>query len=245
MLKVQFEEISNEHPIKGEREFINDALVQIYLHRQADPVTMVSILSPKHGLPQDVADGLVALAEMSYMDYDMTSKKFSLIYDISDDVKDQLERYQYPMPMVTPPREITNNYETGYETIEGCVILNSGSVYYGKDIDVCIDHLNRVNAVPLVFDFDTINSVQGRYQKPVRKHEEGFDDFNRRTKQARVFFDTSIEVMEGINNVSDEIYLTHKFDRRGRTYASGYHVNTQGTDYHKAAVQFANKELVH
>ena len=50
--------------------------------------------------------------------------------------------------------------------------------------------------------------------------------------------------MDTLLALSDEVYLTHKFDRRGRTYSCGYHVNTQGTDYNKAVLGLKNKELV-
>jgi DNA-directed RNA polymerase len=50
--------------------------------------------------------------------------------------------------------------------------------------------------------------------------------------------------MEEIEALSDTIYLTHRYDRRGRIYCTGYHVNEQGTDYHKAVLEFADKELV-
>ena len=243
VLKNEFSAISEKHEPEEEQDFVNDVLVQIFLHKQADPVTMVGILSPKHGEPQEVADGLVAMCEMDYLDFDMNTKRFSLIYEITEDVQDMLDRYQYPMPMVVKPNEVTNNQETGYETIQGSVILNAGSGYF-RDKDVCLDHLNRMNAVPLAFNFEAIQSPQGKFKKPVRKHGENFSDFSKRFRQAETFYLTSVSVMEGLNNLTDEIYLTHKFDRRGRTYASGYHVNTQGTPFHKAAVQLAKKELV-
>lgn len=47
-----------------------------------------------------------------------------------------------------------------------------------------------------------------------------------------------------IDQLSDEVYLTHRYDRRGRVYASGYHVNTQGDDYRKAVLTLANKEVL-
>ena len=63
-------------------------------------------------------------------------------------------------------------------------------------------------------------------------------------KQASVFYNSSVSVMEGIAELSDVFYLTHKYDRRGRCYASGYHINTQGTDYNKAVIQLAHKEEI-
>lgn len=37
---------------------------------------------------------------------------------------------------------------------------------------------------------------------------------------------------------------SHKYDRRGRTYAVGYHVNSQGTDYNKSVLELSRKEII-
>ena len=217
-------------------------LSQICLHRQADPVTLVGILSPKHGTPQEVADLLLLMCEFDYIDFSETTGNFILVYDISEDIQAMLDRYQYPLPMIVAPNPITDNLTTGYHTIPGSVVLNGSSYFYA--VDLCLDHLDRMNSVALTLDYSVIESTEGRYIKPTRKENESYDDFCKRLKQASVFYDVSLEVMEGITAFSDVMYLTHKYDRRGRCYASGYHINTQGTDYNKAVIQLAKKELL-
>jgi len=242
VLREEFAEIAEQYPYEEHHGFIKDMLAQLYLHRQADPPTLVGILSPKHGTPQEVADKLLLMCEFDYIDYNEGTKHFVVKYDISEDIAELLERYQYPLPMIVQPDQVNDNFETGYHTIKGSVILN-GSRYFNS-LDVCLDHLNRMNAVPLVLDFSVIDSVEGRYIKPTRKEGENYEDFHKRLKQASVFYNVSIEVMNGLAELTDVIYLTHKYDRRGRCYASGYHINTQGTDYNKAVLQLAHKEIV-
>jgi len=41
-----------------------------------------------------------------------------------------------------------------------------------------------------------------------------------------------------------EFYLAHSYDHRGRHYARGYQLNYQGTDFNKASIEFANKEII-
>lgn len=219
-----------------------EALVQIYLHRQADPVTMIGILSPKYGEPQHVADKLLLMVLHDYLDYDEVQEKLMVKYDISDDIKAMLDLYQYPLPMVVKPLPITDNYESGYLSIKTPVVLN-GSKYF-DDKDMCLDHLNRANSVALTMDFEVINSEEGKFLKPVRAIGEDFDDFQKRVRQANTFYTTSVDAMESLESLSHEIYLTHRYDRRGRVYASGYHVSTQGDDYRKSVLQLAHKELV-
>jgi len=242
VLREQFKEVSIEYPNESDRPFVEEALAQIYLHRQADVPTMVGILSPKFGTAQEVADKLLLIVELDYLDYDPEKERFMVKFDISNDIVELLDKYQYPLPMVCKPEKITHNGQTGYKTIKGSVILN-GSPYF-KDKDICLDHLNRANSVALALDTDVITSEQGKYIRPTRNHGEDFVDFRKRQKQSDVFYAVSVKVMNELLSVSDELHLTHKYDRRGRSYSSGYHVNTQGTAYNKAVLQFANKELV-
>lgn len=243
VLRKQFEEMGNEvHESICEPKMATETLVQIYLHRQADVPTMVGILSPKFGTPQEVADKLLMLCEIDYLDYDTNLQRFMVKYDVSPDVQEMLARYQYPLPMVIAPRPVRWNNDTGYLTINGSVILN-GSDYF-DDKDMCLDHLNRANSVALSLSMETVHSEEGKYIRPTRNSGEDFEDFRKRQKQSDVFYDTSVYVMESIDALSDELYLTHKFDRRGRCYASGYHVNSQGTDYNKAVLQLAKKEII-
>lgn len=241
VLREQFADVVDD-PKSDWGKFLIDMLSQIYLHRQADPVTMVGVLSPKHGEPQEVADKLLVAAEQDFINYDPERQKFSVEYDVTDDVVALLDRYQYPLPMVTVPRLVQTNMDTGYETIKNSVVLN-GSRYF-DDKDMCLDHLNRANSVSLTLDLNVIKSPQGQFITPKRKIGEDFEEFRKRQRQASIFYETSIKVMEELTELSDELWLTHRFDRRGRCYASGYHVNTQGTDYNKAVTQLTRKELV-
>jgi hypothetical protein len=223
-------------------EFVVEALAQIYLHRQADALTMVGILHPKFGEPQEIADHLLTMCMFDFLDYNENLKKFVVKYDISEDVQQMLARYQYPLPMVVKPNPVKCNIDTGYETMQGLVVLNGTS--YFMDQDVCLDHINRVNGIALALNMETVYSEEGRYIRPVRQPNEDFDEFRKRLKQSDTFYATSINVMETIDGLSDQIYMTHKYDRRGRVYASGYHISPQGGDYQKATLSFAKKELV-
>ena len=243
VLRNQFGEFLTENNLNGDDfEMHKDMLSQIYLHRQADVVTMVGILSPKHGTPQEVADKLLLAAEYDLIDYDEMTEKFIVKYEVSDDIVAMLERYQYPLPMIVKPNLVLKNNDTGYETIKNSIVLN-GSPYF-KNKDMCLDHINRANSVALELDFETIVSAEGKFKQPKRKPEESFEDHKKRVRQATIFFGSSLEAMEGLSEITDKIYMTHRYDRRGRCYASGYHVNTQGTDYNKAVLGLAKKELI-
>jgi len=245
VLRSEFGEIVEGFDDPDWGKFVVDVLCQIYLHRQADVTTMVGVLYPVHGeTPQIVADKLLVAAEEDYIDFDEDRQRFSVIYDLTDDVVSMLDKYQYPLPMITPPLPVKYNNQTGYVTIHNSVVLNTAGSDYFDDKDMCLDHLNRANSVPLTLDADVIKSPEGRYSMPKRKSGEDFNDFQKRLRQATIFYDTSLKVMDEVAQLSDQIFLTHRFDRRGRCYSSGYHINTQGTDYNKAVLQLANKEVL-
>ncbi len=242
VLRAEFQQMGDDCGDGCEPAMATEALAQLFLHRQADVPTMVGILSPKFGTPQEVADKLLHLCQVDYFDFQESSGKFIVKYDVSEDVQDMLEKYQYPLPMVTAPRKVTKNFHTGYETILGSAVLN-GSEYF-EDKDICLDHLNRANSVALSLDIDVITSPEGKYLRPTRNNGEDFVEFRKRQKQADTFYTSTLDVMETLIGLSDELYMTHKYDRRGRCYSSGYHVNPQGTDYNKAVLQLANKEVI-
>lgn len=240
VLRKQFEPVFDDlgidpHPMKL------DVLVQIYLHKQADVPTMVGLFSPKWGEPQEVAELLQECVEDDLLDYNMDTRKFILNYSISEDVQKQLDMYQYPLPMVVPPRRLThNNQGSGYICQKGRIILNGSSIF--DEADVCLDHINRANSVKLTLNLDVVASPEGQKLPVKRKPGEEFYEFKKRKKQYEIFYDTSLDVMQGLLTLGNEFYLTHKYDRRGRCYAMGYHVNSQGTDYHKAVLQLAREE---
>ncbi|ANJ20666.1 RNAP1 protein [Roseobacter phage RD-1410Ws-07] len=220
-----------------------DVIVQIYLHKQADIPTMVGLFSPKWGEPKDVAQMLIECVDEDLLDFDMEDERFIMKYGITSDVEEQLALYQFPLPMVVQPKKVENNHMgSGYFDTRGHIVLNGSDVF--RDEDVCLDHINRANSVGLTLNIDVVASPEGNMIIPKRKVGEDFEDFRKRRKQAEVFYNNSMEVMQGMLALGNQFWLTHKYDRRGRTYAVGYHINSQGTDYNKAVLELAKKETL-
>lgn len=218
-----------------------DCVVQIYLHKQADLPTMVGLFSPKWGEPQEVALLLMEAVEEDLLDFDMDQERFILKYGISADVEEQLALYQFPLPMIVRPLKVKNNHMgSGYYDTKGHIILNGSDVF--RDEDECLDHINRCNSVGLTLNMDVVASEEGNMIVPKRKIGESFEDFRKRRKQAEVFYEHSLKTMKMMMALGNEFWLTHKYDRRGRTYAVGYHINSQGTDYNKAVLELSKQE---
>ena len=218
-----------------------DALVQIALHKRADLATMIGTLRHHYATAQQVADGLLQLAMHDLLDWAPDREVFIVIYEISEDVQHQIDSFQYPLPMVVQPQQLKNNKSTGYLTTGGSIILKNNHT----DDDVCLDHLNRANRVELSINFDTVKMVRNQW-KGLDKIKEGetHEDFEKRKRAFDKYQRTAHEVMATLTEHGNRFHLTHKYDKRGRTYAQGYHVNYQGTSWNKAVLEFADKEFI-
>ena len=66
----------------------------------------------------------------------------------------------------------------------------------------------------------------------------------KRKKAFEKFDSTCRHIYRLMYEAGNRFYLTHKVDKRGRTYAQGYHVNTQGAAWNKATIELADMEVV-
>lgn len=228
-------------------DFGYDLLVQLVLHKRTTLPTMVGILRhhadrKELGSLQAVADMILRCCEHDLCDWAPLTQQLIIRFDITPDVQEELDRYQFPLPMVVEPRELKRNNDSAY------VISSDGSVILRKnhhDDDVCLDHINRVNKIRFTLDNDTARMIGNRWRnldKP--KPGETKQDFERRKRAFDKYDRTARKVMDQVTRLGNEFYLTHKYDKRGRVYCQGYHVNYQGAAWNKAVIQLADKELV-
>lgn len=222
-----------------------DLMTQLVLHKRTTLGTMVAILrhhfEPAPDANQQTADMILKAAMVDLVDWDPNLRQLVVRFNISQDVQDDLDRFQYPLPMVVRPREIQTNTETGYLMSSGSVILRKNH----HEDDVCLDHLNRMNKVKFAIDMDTATMIKNQWKhldKP--KSGETQEEFDRRKRAFDKYDRSAKDVMTLLLQEGNEFYLTHKYDKRGRIYCQGYHVNYQGAAWNKAVIQLADKELV-
>lgn len=216
-------------------------LTQMALHRRTDLPTLVGTVRYLYPSAQEVADKLLLMAIHNLIDWDPNLQKFIVIYTISADVQEEIDRYQFPLPMLIEPKELKTNKDSGYLTFQSSVILKDNHT----DDDICLDHLNRMNKVKLCLDLDTAQMVKNKWRNLDRvKPGEKKLDYDKRVKAFAKYDKDSKRIMELIDTEGKGFFLTHKYDKRGRTYSCGHHINYQGTAWNKAVVQFQEKELV-
>jgi hypothetical protein len=144
-----------------------------------------------------------------------------------------IQNSQYLPPMVCEPLELTHNYSSGYLTHNDSLILGTGNHHDG---DICLDVLNTMNKVALKLDTDFLSTVEEEPTFELKNQEQ--------TDQWHAFKQQSYEFYRLMVQQGNHFYLTHKVDKRGRIYAMGYHINTQGTAFKKAQLELVNEEIV-
>lgn len=225
-----------------EPKFGYDLLVAMQLHKRADLPTLVGQLRKHYGGDcQATANALLTAAECDLINYDMQQDVFIAVYLLSGDVLDELELYQYPLPMLVEPRTLKNNRDTGYLTRKDSVILKNNH----HDDDVCLDVLNKFNRTKLRVNTNTVAFMKNSW-KNIDKQKDGEtrEDFRKRRAAFEKYDQNSRDVLMHLEVTGGEFYLTHKYDKRGRIYCQGYHVTYQGNTWNKACIEFANGETL-
>lgn len=239
-------------------EFVLDLLVKMAIVKRTSPSTLIGMLwrhfdirNEKSIMPaiQRCAAAIESAAIADLIDYNSASDEIILKYDVPPEVQAELKRYQYPLPMVVKPKKARNNRDNGYlnrETSRSLVVLKgevAGDFY--ETADVCLDHLDRANSVALTINHSVVNLIDNKWSNLDRKLPgESHDDFEKRKRAFQKYDESSRDVIDAISNMRDRFWLTHKYDRRGRVYSQGYHINYQGNEWNKAVIEFANKEHV-
>jgi len=221
-------------------KFAVDVLVQMALHKRADLPTLVGCLRHHCTKAQEVADLLLKCAEIDLIDWSPNLKKFIVKFEINEKVQAEIDQFQYPLPMVVEPKEIEHNMQWGYLLNNGSVILKDNHT----EDDVCLDHINRLNKVKFVINFNTAKLIKNKWRN-LDKPKEGEEhaEFEKRVRAFNKYDKTAHHVIDLLVREGNEFYFTHRPDKRGRTYCQGHHMNYQGTAWNKAVIEFANGEV--
>lgn len=192
----------------------------------------------------DKADSILTVAEMlavlcltDAFDIIKGAQSDSLVIQsripLSHSLTQYVMRSGYLPPMVCAPQEVTSNHESGYLTHNDCLILGKAN---GHDGDICLDVINKQNQIPLKLDLDFLCTTE---------EEPTFEiDTPEKAQQWSQFKAESYERYLLMAAQGNHFYLTNKVDKRGRLYAQGYHITTQGTGFKKAMLEFADEEIV-
>lgn len=168
-----------------------------------------------------------------YKNGDQASWMVKANFTPGDQLMQFIRQSQYLPPMVCEPKTLTDNFQSPYLTHDDCVILKS---YNQHAEEVSLDVINNRNKVPLQFDYEFVSTVPETPSKEPAT-AEALEDF-------KVHAADTLALTQMLIKQGNRFYLHHKNDKRGRLYAQGYHISTQGTPYKKAALEFADMETI-
>lgn len=154
------------------------------------------------------------------------------IYQLDSETKEDIRNKQYLPPMIEPPAEVRLNYDYSYHTEQSWMILGKGN---GHHKPIALDVINILNQIPLELD----SEILAMEETPNKKLDtvEKMMQFNQMKNSSRKVYGLLVEH-------SNEFFLTWKYDKRGRIYSQGYHVNIQSTEYKKALINLKNKLVI-
>ena len=216
----------------------------IALHKKTNVVTMLGILGNGHFkgdfnkastfLEQCVDDGVI--------NYDASTDNFTVRFPVDQATEELARQYQYLPPMIVPPQELRDNKDSGYLTRGADSLILNDNHHEG---DICLDHLNKLNRVKLTANIQVVKKIRNSWKGlDKQKADETFQDYQDRIKAFERYEKHSFNVIALMEAMGNEFYLTHKPDKRGRTYCQGYHINYQGNSWNKAIVELAHKETL-
>lgn len=174
-------------------------------------------------LPRDTEEGVIMVH--SRIEYD-------------SDLSDYLTNTRHVLPSITKPKEVKTNKDSGYLTFNSSLIL--AGKYHNKPVP--LDHINRVNSVPLcinkkALEIEPVFDEKLDEEETPKERQERYDAWLKLNKE-------SMETYAQLVASGNRFYITHKYDERLRTYAHGYQASTQGDSYRKSAIELANKHIV-
>jgi len=233
-----------------------DRLKRLYLSPEEVALEVLVVVLPLQGVHriqniaskigirleyQDVFDGIKTASELLAVirktklfhiyragvhDTHMTIKSN---YILKVDTLEYLKRVIYLPPMLCEPVDWETNYGGGYITSKKTLILGRDNHHNNTLNYDCINHLQSIG-----FELDPF--VLSMAELPPDKLEGvAISNFVTEAMASRKIY----------TYYKDKtFYFVHRYDKRGRIYSSGYHINLQSYEYKKALLNFSKKELI-
>lgn len=225
--------------------FITDVLVHLVQAKRATVPALVSLFrfhySERPEPTQFTAMALAGLIALQLAYWDADRHQVVIRHDVSERTHTLIKQYMYLPPMIVPPLEVRDdgrNRGSGYTTKPNDSLLLQDNHHEG---DLYVQHLNRVNQVGLTINAEVVTTIRNEWRDlEAPKPNETFEDYKKRIKAFEQYEAYSFMVMALMIEMGNRFHLTHKYDKRGRTYCQGYHVDYQGTPWNKAVVELAN-----
>lgn len=231
-----------------EEEIVYEVIAAVALSDEPQPIQAVAARLGNHLDLEDPIDAAKTASELlavvcqsdlfdiqAAMNTETGTMMVKSRFCLEEDTIRAIEHTQYLPPMVCRPNKIKaskDNMDTSHITFVDSLLLGKENQH---NEFICTDVINIANRVKLSLDEDVL-MFEEESNKPL--------DTPEKLKQFTKMATDSVRVYNEIISAGNEFYLTWKYDFRGRMYSQGYHINIQSTDYKKALINFAKKEVI-
>lgn len=244
------------------KELVEELFVRIAsLTSETTLNNLASQLAPELGFAdtrvgiQACAEVLAIITDTSFFDlvkYHVNSSIYVRSnFALPDDLLEYVERACYLPPMIVRPNTLRDNRSSGYKTIKGDSLILGGGINH-HNLPISLDVLNIMNNYKLCLNEFILNNVE---QEPTSDLDEYESDKpiteiekRRLIAQQKANWQRHLDQFkyftEHLLANNNEFYITNKYDKRGRIYSQGHHINPQGTSFKKASIDLHDKQLV-
>tara|TARA_B110000483_G_scaffold159037_1_gene188759 strand:+ start:938 stop:1804 length:867 start_codon:yes stop_codon:yes gene_type:complete len=146
------------------------------------------------------------------------------------DVLSRIEEFMFIPPLVIPPKKWLTNKGGGLHTQQESCILGKHNYHKNKQALDCLNILQDI-------EWELDPKIMQLKEEPNKSL-----DTSEKVIQFKIMRITSSRVYKEYSAIP--FYFMWKFDKRGRMYSSGYHINFQSTDYKKALLSFTKQEVI-
>jgi hypothetical protein len=211
-------------------------LVQMNLLEIANVETLVGILQSQCDSIQECANLLEQSIELDLVDYN--GDWFIVRHKFKPDLLQKVKSLIYPLPMTTEPVTLKTNNDSAYSYIGSESVILKPKLNYHTN-EVCLSHLNKMNKIAL-----SINNINKTKNKVKPKKGDTQLKVNQKQQRLNKFMSEVNDVYSHLMMQGNKFYLAHKYDKRGRIYACGYHIQYMGNEYQKAVIELYNKKVI-
>lgn len=244
------------------RELTTDVFVRIAsLNTETTLNNLASQLAPMIGFDdtrvgiQTCAEIIAVLCHTNFYDlvkYHVNSSIYvKSNFRLNDDLQAYVERACYLPPMLVKPKTLHDNRSSGYLTIKGESLILGGSMNHHND-PIALDVLNIMNRYQLTLNEWVLDNVEEEPTHDLNEVENGhlmteiekLHAISQQKKNWQKHIEQSQYFYQLIRMNGNKMWITNKYDKRGRIYACGHHITPQGASYKKAIVDLYNKETI-
>lgn len=223
------------------KKFITAFLVTLIVHKRGSVEAIWGLLryQDKEN-PQAVLDAILWCIQLELCK--TTDSELLVKYQLSEEHQKQLSMFSFPLPSVIPMKKVKSINDSPYSTIKtGCILLNQ--VNPDKDKEYSLDVVNKMQEMTFKVNETVAKQADDHWDVTGTIREgESYKTFKQRVEQFDEFSSKTMEVIERMKDLP--LHFQVKYDKRGRNYTLGYHLNPQGKEYQKAILELYNAERV-